>query len=397
MTSSKTIRSLTLALSAAACSLFAANAWTAPSDATADAKESRPPPTADATSPAYLTAYSTPAEIQRKLAQTIGNLRELRDALASKDIPSARREQAWFDSGVIGLGLASVAAALTRTPTTPLGLIALGGAGLGQYRSYYNPQGKEAAYVAAAKAARCLYSSASPLLTQQPWLMWREISRLEVAEARVDVTSSQGGLSADGAAAATKALQAADPALAKLNTEAEVFNSLPSVVDTGHDQIKDYIEKSLIRQVVDFSTVQGQLQTAAQQTATSTVQGQTAASNLVAATAAQGQAQVTAQAAAQAAGAGGAPAVSGTAVVSQPPEQVAMPGNLAAASTAAIVPASPTPGAASPATPATIEAKNLRAVAALNATTLQALQQFPDSPYTSAKATLIACTSGLGQ
>jgi hypothetical protein len=162
-------------------------------------------------------------EVHHQIDQAIFNMRTLRDKYA-KEILRKRDEQTWFDSPIIGLGIASVAAALFRASPPAIGSVGLVSGGLSQYRSYYNPEGVGAAYVRAVKAARCVASDAEPLMTVQPEDLWTAIASLRVAMAQVSATaamldpSTQEGK--DGADAASKAMTAANSALAALTAEA---------------------------------------------------------------------------------------------------------------------------------------------------------------------------------
>jgi hypothetical protein len=356
-------------------SVVLATCLAAPLTAAADTPPSQPAPppvTAESSAPAITVAIET----------AIDNIRKLRDKLP-KDIKTKRHEQTWFDSGLIFLGLGSVAAVLYKSTAPAIGGVALAAAGVSQYRSYYNPDAEGTAYAAAAKAARCVSSSAEPLLVVQPQLLWSAIANLKLAILQVNTSAakldtSPGGAGADGADAASKAVTAANSALTALNAEATAYLLSVSTIDEAHDTIKNYLEKVTHRSSIDFSTVQTQLNAAISAQASSIAQTQTARNQLAEALQAGAKAQ---------ASSGAAPA---------PPPVASAPQSLTAANTVQGDPAKTgsieAKAAVSPAAAASV---NSEQVSALIAATAAALQQMPSPQYTTLQTNITACTNGL--
>ncbi len=327
-----------------------------------------------------VAAVSLSPEITNEIRGAIGNVRTLRDGLAA-NIGWKRKEQVGFDSTIIALGIASVAAALYKVSNTSIGAIGLGAAGISAYRSYYSPDSEGSAYIEATAAARCVASTAEPLLTAQPEPLWTEISNLNLAIAQVNESSSQlTPGSTDGEDAAAKALTAAQSALAALRAEAVAYNDSPSTIDKAHDLIKNYIDKKIHRTATDFDALKSSLSaTTNAASSVSNNQQVSASSQLPAAAQAQARAQISAGTA------GGAP----------PPQVASPPTSLAAAMTPPDKGEVPSLNERQAADPTITQVANARAVAALNAATGHALLELQNSEFSSVGSQISRCVSSL--
>jgi hypothetical protein len=330
-----------------------------------------------------ITADSRSEEVTRAIAKAVMNVKRLRDGLPP-DIEDQRTKQTWFDSSIILLGVASVAGALYRASLPAIGGIGLAAEGLNQYRAYYNPQGVGAGYIAAEKATRCVYSSAEPLLTEQPQLLWSRIRDLRLAIARAQASASELDNTTDagqaGTDAATQAINAANSALTSLTNEATAYSISPSVIDGAHDSIKNYIDKVRQRTPPNYGTVSSQLNAAINSQAASTAQAAAARAQLLTAYQAQAKAQA-------AVGGGGNP----TPQPAVTPESLTASGQLDPQDAAKVEEV-----AASAARSALTAARiNAGEVSALITETATALNEMPSPAYTQINTTIGACVAGL--
>jgi hypothetical protein len=231
------------------------------------------------------TTQSSGVDVDASIQGAIYNMRKLRDGLPH-DINGQRVEQTAFDSGIISLGTASVATAFFTSSIPAVGAIAIAAQGLQQFRSYYNPEGQGAALIKAVAAARCVSSSAEPLLNVPRQQLWQSIANLQLAVDNVNSSSSQisgsDPVTTTTQDAATKAITAATTALATLNAEAGAYNNATSVIDEAHDAIKNYMDQKKHRTTsIDFGAVAAAINSGVKTAATSIADAQTARSQLV--------------------------------------------------------------------------------------------------------------------
>jgi|GEM_PF-6024549 len=187
------------------------------------------------------------------IRQTIYNIRDLRDGYVH-EINGYQKQQTFFDSSIIGLGIGSVAAAFSRSPLGWVGGLGIAAAGLGQYRNYYNPEGVGSAYIRAVRGARCVASTAEPLMNAQPGNVWRAIATLRKAIEDYDVASTRlasapptaGSADAQVANYVTdagkKARDAAQQMLQALQIEAGAYNNAPAAIDQANDSLRNYVD-----------------------------------------------------------------------------------------------------------------------------------------------------------
>ena len=322
-------------------------------------------------------------EIRVAIRNTIFHVRNLRDEYAAKT-DEKRKIQAGFDSSIIALGIAAVGAALYRASNTSIGAIGLGAAGLSAYRSYYAPDVVGAAYGAATAAARCVASTAEPLLTDQPEPLWAEIQNLNQAIANVNASNARlpagapGG--AEGSNAAQQAVSSAQAAMMSLLAEAKAYNDEPSTIDKAHDVIKNYMDKARHRSTQDFSALRENLNAAVTKASTTSQAGQvSAATQLPAAAQSQAQAQIAAHTS------GSAPAP----LAGSPP-----PASLAEA-TAPVSAQAETVGPDPNKAATRAVQRNAMNVAALNAATGHALLLLTNVEFSTVANQVSQCVSGL--
>jgi hypothetical protein len=334
--------------------------------------------------PSRVTSNSGSEDVACAIRQTIYNMRDTRDDYEF-EIRRYQKKQAFFDSSIIGLGVASVEAALTKSPTVALGTIGVVAAGLGQYRGYYNPEGTGAAYIKAVAAARCVASSAEPLLSARPQPYWNAMFALRQAIANYD--SAAGALNAapppaagtpaaqaagSAADAGQKARDAAVQVLQALNTESDAFNSAPAVIDQAHDAILNFMDQAKHRSGVNFSSVTSALDSAVDAEKTSAAANKTATTEVASADVAQTKAQATAGV-----------------QVNQPAPTVTaatQPQSLNAADS------TPPPQTVPGATPLV---QNLAAISALVNATKDAQIQASGTPFTTASRKVTTCATSL--
>ena len=355
--------------------------------------QSVPAKTSDGTSPPLVGARSQSGEVYCSIWQAINNMRSLR-AGYQYDIAKYGREQKWFDSTLIALGIGSVAAALYKSSVGAIGGVDLGAAGLSQYRSYYKPQAIGAAYIKAESAARCVASTSEALLNAEPESLWNQIAALR--QAIVNVTAAQSQLpvstpaakaspdkataavaqaSGDGSDAAAAAVTQARTTLAALDDQAEAYNDAASKIDLAHDAIKDFIDQSKQLTLVDFATVQSALQNSIQTQVTSSTSKQTATA----------QTTTVAQTNAQAQTSSGNDGKSAPA----PAAALAPPTSLTEADKVPISTTPPAPSAAAAVT------QNAAEVSALISATNDALETLNRKEFTSTNTAILTCVQGL--
>lgn len=79
-----------------------------------------------------------------------------------------RTEQAAFDSTLLGTAVAAVISAFTGGSGTTVGAIGLGGAGIGAYRGYYDPEKRASAHMKAIHALNCVIDESQVLFSLHP-------------------------------------------------------------------------------------------------------------------------------------------------------------------------------------------------------------------------------------
>ena len=357
--------------------------------------------------------------VHAQIWQAICNMRTDRDRLTGK-IDHKHNLQTAFDSTVIGLGVASVAATGFGAAPIVLGGIGLGGLGVQSYRDYYAPEKQGGQLLLAVHSTRCVASNAEQLLNINPSDYWQAMRQLRAAVANVNATSavltSNSQADSDGRSAAKQAIAAAESTFAGLLAEADAYNKAASVIDQAHDSINDFVDKVEHRGSVNFTDVQSQLSTsfAAQKQAAS--QTEAARSQLYGSYSAQATAQSSAAnpamsgqpAPPDALTPNSAVARASAALAGSPVSPGVTPGGMtsdaaALSSTmslnAARALASPSSdvanGAASVRGTSTADNLNAQAVAALNDLAEQALKFVPTAQVTPVNTAITACVASL--
>lgn len=212
------------------------------------AKFCKPPtkqPESGCTEQNHPTPNSNLSSITCAIHQVIINDRTLRDEIEClRD--DQQSKQTMFDSSLIGLSTATVAAAFFRGSRDLMGGLGIATGGLEQYRGYYNNKKRVHDYNISIAAARCVSSQAESLQSVDPQKeYWSRMRRLKkwiyyVETARDALPPGAAGDS--GRAAAAQAISAAESAFAALQTEALAILDAPSTIDQAHDAIKNHLD-----------------------------------------------------------------------------------------------------------------------------------------------------------
>lgn len=417
MKKSQALALITSAATSVVLSAYVPGAASAESLSAPTAVDTRPCSAVTGYSP--VTSDSSESVVHAQISQAICNMRTVRTGLG-KRIGHKHNLQTAFDSTVIGLGIASVAATGFGAAPIVVGGIALGGLGLQSYRDYYAPEKQGGQLLLAMQATRCVASKAEPLLNISPAAYWQAMRQLRAAVANVNATSavltSSSQADIDGRNAAKQAVAAAESTFAALLAEAEAYNNATSVIDQAHDSVNNFIDKTEHRGSVNFSDIQSQLTTSFAAQAQAVSQIETAKAQLFGAFSAQATAQGSAanpamagQPAAPAALMSASPAGLASAALVSPAvaaasSSIGLAADLAVSAAptslnAAQVVQSPTTnvasGAAAISGTSSADDLNARAVAVLNDQSEQALKLTPTAQITTVNTAITGCVNSL--
>lgn len=215
--------------------------------------------------------YSEKQKTKTLISGQIQRIQPLRQDLLSKIEKDRRLNDGVFALPIIGTAVGAGIAVLNSAPASTIGGWGAAGGALSYGQSYYNLPERVQANFIALRAYGCISSMSIPLLAA-------ELEGLITGKRELDWAVSDGQSVVGLSGMADKTRRALESALTDaqiiqkgLNTELDVFASLPAVIANQIDSIDVYVESKRNRGDVNYDTALTVIQAARDKTIASSV------------------------------------------------------------------------------------------------------------------------------
>lgn len=202
----------------------------------------------------YQGLYAKAGSVQKEIANQVGRLSGLRVELISYAQQYRNRNDFLFALPIIGTAVGAGVSILNNVPTSALGSWAVAGAGLSYTEKYFNFPDRIVVADKTLRAYECIGAAAVPLLSVE--LIGLVTAKRDLDWAMEDALSvlNLEGMSGQTRAALTEQLALARVTLKGLNTEWDVYASLPASIANQLDALDTFMQSKRTRGEVSYDT-----------------------------------------------------------------------------------------------------------------------------------------------